>query len=187
MDNIFPRTFFLTFRIRWHFGNRMMVGKGEQSKLSTKWKDNWIKPDGRAPIVQLTSPFIEKLKITNLHENIWWLQYGKPPNQNPLQCNRMHVSVLLFQLQRPALEVLWRSAIHQGGHEYSNSHKMSNRHRGFHIQQNSQTPPRYRTSKTSKFIHDHWFHIDSITPNYDTESVPTKHRVAILIFSFYVL
>lgn len=143
MDNVCPQIFFLAFRIPWHFGNHIMVGKGEQSKLSTKWEDNWIKPVGRAPLVLLTSPFIENLKITNLHENIWWLQYGKPPNQNQLQCNRMHASVLLFQLQHPALEVLWRSAIHQGGHEDSNSHKMSNRHRGFHFhfhfQQNSDT------------------------------------------------
>lgn len=47
MDNVCPQIFFLAFRIPWHFGNHIMVGKGEQSKLSTKWEDNWIKPVGR--------------------------------------------------------------------------------------------------------------------------------------------
>ena len=31
-----------------------------------------------------------------------------------------------------------------------------------------------------KPLNQHWFHIDSDTSNYDIESMPTKHRVAIL-------
>ena len=41
------------------------------------------------------------------------------------------------------------------------------------------------TSQIYKFIfHQHWFHIDSITLNHNTQSIPTKHRVA--IFTLFV-
>ena len=43
------------------------------------------------------------------------------------------------------------------------------------------------SSQTSKVRDEHWLHIVSITSNYNFESMPTKHRVAILNFYFYIL
>lgn len=41
------------------------------------------------------------------------------------------------------------------------------------------------TSQPSKFIYQNWSHNDRITSTYNTEAMPTEHRVAIL--SFYML
>lgn len=38
------------------------------------------------------------------------------------------------------------------------------------------------TSQTSRVIYQERFYVDSINSNYNTESMPAKHRVAILIF-----
>jgi hypothetical protein len=35
--------------------------------------------------------------------------------------------------------------------------------------------------------HQHWFHIASITSNYNMKSIPTKHRVAIVILCLYII
>lgn len=41
-------------------------------------------------------------------------------------------------------------------------------------------------SQTPKFIHQHCFHSDSITSNYNIEAIPTKHKIAIPLFCFSI-
>ena len=40
--------------------------------------------------------------------------------------------------------------------------------------------------KPLKVIYQHWFPMYVITSNYNIESMPTKHKVANLVFSFYI-
>lgn len=44
-----------------------------------------------------------------------------------------------------------------------------------------------RDHRPLKVIYQHWFPLDAITSNDNIESMPTKHMVANLVFSFYIL
>ena len=181
----FPPNIFLTFRIPWHFGNRMMVGKGEHSKLGTKWKDNWIKPDGRAPTVLLTS-------LKNWRLQIYMRIYGGcSMGSHPIRTSYSATECMHVSFSFNCNIQLWKSC---GDLQFIRA--------AMSIQIHIKCPTDTGASISNK-IHRHHqgivrhrpldsyittdFHIDSITPNYNTESVPTKHRVAILMFSFYIL
>lgn len=57
----------------------------------------------------------------------------------------------------------------------------------WHMQRLETRQRRIKLNHIQIHFHQHWFPIDTITSHNNIKSIPTKHRVTILIFCFYML